>query len=322
MNARTPVLSGLIVAICFSGVFHNAKASSPQDECLVFSYFKGNGEDGLHLAYSRDGFVWKSLNGDRSLLEPAVGQDKLMRDPCIIQGPDGTFHMVWTVSWKEKGIGYASSGDLIQWSKQTCIPVMEHEPEARNCWAPEVFYDHENKQYIIFWATTIPGRFPETEKAGDGGLNHRIYCVSTEDFKTFGKTRLLYDPGFNVIDSTIVKSGDKYVMFLKNETRQPPQKNIRTAFADHAAGPYSAASEPVTGDYWAEGPSAIRIGTTWIVYFDKYTERRYGAVMSGDLKNWRDISQKVTFPRGVRHGTVLRVDKHILEGLLKLPVDR
>ncbi len=288
----------------------------------VFTYFKGNGEDGLHLAYSRDGLNWKSLNNDKSLLKPMIGGDKLMRDPCVIKGPDGLFHMVWTVSWKEKGIGYANSRDLINWSKQKHIPVMEHEPGARNCWAPEVFYDDATKQYLIFWATTIPGRFPDTEKAGDGGLNHRMYYVTTKDFETFSETKLFYDRGFNVIDSTIVKNGDKYVMFLKDETRQPPQKNIRMAFSDKAQGPYSKASKPITGDYWAEGPTAIKIGEDWIVYFDKYRKHRYGAVMSKDLTDWRDISDRVSFPGGFRHGTVLAVDRDILDGLLELPADK
>jgi len=36
--------------------------------------------------------------------------------------------MVWTVSCCEKGVGYANSADLINWSHQKYIPVMEHEP--------------------------------------------------------------------------------------------------------------------------------------------------------------------------------------------------
>ena len=79
----------------------------------LFSYFKGNGEDGLHLAWSADGLKWESLKNDQSFLQPVVGISKLMRDPCIIQGPDGLFHMVWTSGWTERGIGYASSRDLI-----------------------------------------------------------------------------------------------------------------------------------------------------------------------------------------------------------------
>ena len=133
----------LIIILSFTVGISNAQQNK---EAYLFSYFMGNGEDGLHLAYSYDGLEWKALNNNKSFLTPAVGNDKLMRDPCIISGPDGKFHMVWTVSWGEKGIGYASSNDLIHWSEQKYIPVMEHEPEALNCWAPEVFFDEASKQ--------------------------------------------------------------------------------------------------------------------------------------------------------------------------------
>src|SRR6478609_9912500 len=102
----------------------------------IFSYFKGNGEDGLHLAYSYDGYVFTALNRDSSFLRPVISKDKLMRDPCIIRGADNLFHMVWTVSWNDRGIGYASSKDLVHWSEQQFIPVMQNEDSARNCWAP------------------------------------------------------------------------------------------------------------------------------------------------------------------------------------------
>ena len=278
----------------------------------LFTSFRGNGEDGLHLAYSYDGYRWTDLN--RVFLSPKIGKSKLMRDPCIIQGPDGTFHMVWTTGWWEKGIGYAHSKDLVSWSEQKYVEVMAHEPDAQNCWAPEVFYDEEKGQYIIFWATTIPGRFPETEKKGDN--NHRMYYVTTKDFESFSKAKLLYEHGFNVIDSTIVRDGERYLMFLKDETRQPAEKNIRLATAPSAEGPYSEPSEPITGQYWAEGPTAIKIGETWLVYFDKYRKHNYGVVISKDLKNWRDVSDKLEFPKGSRHGTILQVSNQVLERLL------
>jgi len=287
-------------------------------EMLLFSYFKGSGQDGLHLAASKDGLKWTPLKKDKPFLIPAVGNDKLMRNPCIVPGPDGWFHMVWTVSWNEPGIGYARSKDLIEWSPQKYIPVMENEPTARNCWAPEIFHDAANEQYLIFWATTIPGRFPATENSATPGRNHRIYFATTRDFETFGPTKLLYDPGFNVIDSTIVANGSRFVMFLKDETLHPPQKNIRTAFADHPEGPWGPACEPITGNYWAEGPSAIKTGNSWIVYFDKYTQRRYGAVKSSDLLRWEDISNKVEFPNDSRHGTVFRAKAAIVERLRQL----
>jgi len=198
-------------------------APAPEQTVLMFSYFVGNGEDGLHLAYSSDGLKWWAVNDGKSVLTPAAGRDKLMRDPCIARGPDGTFHLVWTVSWGERGIGYASSKDLVSWSPQKYIPVMEHEPKARNCWAPEVFYDKASGQFLIFWATTIPGRFAATDGAGDDGWNHRIYFTTTRDFERFAESKLFYDDGFNVIDATIVKEGTRYVMILKDETLRPPK---------------------------------------------------------------------------------------------------
>jgi len=289
---------------------------SGKGKVYLFSYFKGNGEDGLHLAYSRDGYNFTALNNDKSYLTPVVGVSKLMRDPCIIRTPDGIFHMVWTAGWTERGIGYASSKDLINWSEQKYIMVMEKETTARNTWAPEIFFDKKNKQFLIFWATTIPGRFPDTEKAGDTGYNHRIYFTTTKDFITFSETKLFYDKGFNVIDATINKNGKGYVMFLKNETRNPPQKNIRVSTATGLYGPWSATSEPITGKYWAEGPTSIKVNGNWFVYFDKYTERKYGAVTSKDLKTWEDISDKIQFPEGARHGTIFEVDETILYNLL------
>jgi beta-xylosidase len=286
------------------------------DKVYFFSYFMGNGEDGLHLAYSRDGLKWTTLNNDKSFLTPVVGVSKLMRDPCIIRTKDGVFHMVWTAGWTERGIGYASSRDLINWSEQKYIEVMANEPTARNTWAPEIIYDEKGKQFLIYWSTTVPGRFPETEAQAESKYNHRIYCTTTKDFVTFSETKLFYEPGFNVIDATIQKNGKGYIMFLKDETVVPPQKNIKTATSNSLYGPYSKASVPITGKYWAEGPSALKIGKLWYVYFDKYRDRKYGAVTSADLVQWTDISDKISFPGVARHGTVFEADEKILETLL------
>ncbi len=292
--------------------------AQPTEDIYLFSYFMNNGEDGLHLAYSENGYDWTALNNNESFLTPTAGKDKLMRDPCIIKDEDGIFHMVWTVSWNEQGIGYAHSSDLINWSEQQYIPVMEHEPDARNCWAPELYYDREEELYLIYWATTIPGRFPETDSTGDNGYNHRMYYTTTKDFNSFSETKLLYDHGFNVIDATIHKLPDEYIMFLKNEIRYPePEKNLRIAKSPNLFGPYTQASAPITPEgVWVEGPTAIQSDQGWMVYFDRYTEKRMGAISSADLEDWKDITADLNFPEGTRHGTVFTVSKKILDGLL------
>ena len=40
------------------------------------------------------------------------------------------------------------------------------------------------------------------------------------------------------------------------------------------------------------------------------------AMSSRDLTNWEDISEKITFPEGVRHGTIIEVDEKYLKNLL------
>ena len=304
----------MIVAAAFFCQACVSQSTNP----YLFSYFKGNGEDGLHLAYSYDGFKWTALKNDSSFLKPQVSNDKLMRDPCIIRGADKKFYMVWTVSWNEGGIGYASSPDLIHWSDQQFVPVMKDEPTARNCWAPEIFYDAVKKEYMIYWATTIPGRFTAGDTAGDDKYNHRMYYTTTKDFKRYTKTKLLYDKGFNVIDATIQKNGKQYVMFLKDETKNPAQKNLRIATSESLTGGYSTPSAPITGKYWAEGPTVLKMKDNWIIYFDKYTQHKYGAITSTDLKNFTDISDKLVMPSGIRHGTMLRVTQSELDKLLKL----
>ncbi|WP_337176366.1 glycoside hydrolase family 43 protein [Paludisphaera sp.] len=318
MNRPVPPSFALSLALASLAVILTRPALAadpavPPGQALVFTSFRGNGDDGLHLATSRDGYKWTALNGDRPVFQPKVGGG-LVRDPDIARGPDGTFHMVWTTGWTHSAIGYASSKDLIHWSEARQIDVMKGE-NARNVWAPELFHDEAEGRFLIFWASTIPGRFPETEAAGDDGYNHRTYVTTTKDFQAFTPTKLFYDPGFNSIDSTIVRDGDRFAMFIKDETRTPPAKNIRVAFADAPIGPYGPPSPPITGDYWAEGPSAIKLGDRWFVYFDKYVDHRYGLVTSPDLVNWTDESDRVSFPPDFRHGSVLLVPEAVLAGL-------
>ena len=145
----------------------------------------------------------------------------------------------------------------------------------------------------------------------EDNYSHRIYATTTRDFKTFTPTVLLYDPGFSVIDATILIQNGKYYMFVKDATLTPAKKNIRVAVADRLVGPYSVPSESITGDYWCEGPTVLAHEGKITVYFDKYTHGCYGAVESVDLKHWGDISHKVVFPEGARHGSVIEVPASI-----------
>ena len=292
------------------------------EEHFLFTSFRDNGQDGLHLALSTNGYQWQAVNNDASVLRPKIGA-MLIRDPCLAEGPDGTFHLVWTSGWTTqsgKVIGYSSSKDLVHWSEQRAIALMENEPATRNIWAPEIFYERDHHRWLVFWSSTIPGKFPDSDQSGDDGYNHRIYCATTPDFRTFSASRLFYEPGFEIIDATILQVADRFYLFFKDERRQPLKKNLRYAVAASPEGPYGPPSEPFTGD-WVEGPSAIRIGDEYLVYFDHYAPPQYyGAVRSKDLRHWQDCSKEMSFPNGHRHGTVLRISPELAQRLQSEPL--
>jgi hypothetical protein len=289
--------------------------------CYLFSYFI-NEKDGLHLAWSKDGLKWQAFmegGKEKIFLKPTVGGDKLMRDPCILLGPDQVFRMVWTDSWHDQTIGYASSKDLLAWSEEQSLPVMKYEPTSRNTWAPEVHYDEAGKQYLIFWSSTIPGRFPETAHTAEDDLNHRIYLTTTTDFVTYTPTTLFFDPKFCAIDATLLPFKNKFYMVFKNETSKPePAKNIYLASSDKMMGPYTDITGPIAAlpPHWIEGPTAIQIGDNVIIYYDCYRDGRFGACESTDMQNWTDITPRLSLPKGIHHGTVIAVPGPVISNLI------
>ena len=289
--------------------------------CYLFSYFVGE-KDGLHMAWSQDGLKWQAfMEGEKEkiFLKPTAGRDKLMRDPCLLLGPDNVFRLVWTDSWSDQTIGYSSSTDLLTWSEQQTLPVMKAEPTSRNTWAPEVHYDAVNKQYLIFWSSTIPGRFPETEHTAEDDLNHRIYLTTTTDFVTYTPTVLWFDPKFCAIDATLIPFNNKFYMIFKNETSKPqPAKDLYLATSDSIMGPYTDITGPIATQppHWVEGPTAIQIGDKVIIYFDAYASGHFGACESTDMQKWTDITPRLSLPRGIRHGTVIAVLGTVISNLI------
>lgn len=308
MKIRRP----LTLVLALAGIAVSARGE------YLFTYFTKNGEDGLHLARSTDGYTWGKLNDGRSYLAPTVGQSKLMRDPCVARGPDGTYHLVWTSGWNENNIGYASTRDFITWTPQKEVPVMAHEPKVRNSWAPEIAYDQKRREFLVFWASTIPGKFTETAGASEDAYNHRMYFTTTKDFQAFAPTRLFYDPGFSVIDATFVHANGRHHLIIKDETVKPPKKYLQIAAADDLRGPFRDLSPPLTpAGMWVEGPTAIKIGDYYIVYYDAYRDRHYGAMRSRDLKTWEDVTAKLKMPDvggplRMRHGTVIEVPTELV----------
>ncbi|SFH24436.1 glycoside hydrolase family 43 protein [Pedobacter insulae] len=287
--------------------------SSCSKKAYIFTSFHEPANEGLRLLTSEDGYHWNDLN--KVFLKPNIGTQKILRDPSMVQGPDGVFHLVWTCSWKgDRGFGYASSKDLKNWSEQKFISVLNDEPTTVNVWAPELFYDDEKQEYIIIWASTIPFRFAKGIEEEDN--NHRMYAITTKDFNSFSSAKLFLNPGFSVIDAVIVKRKPAdYVLVLKDNTR--PNRNLKVAFSDQALGPYTDVS-PTFSSKLTEGPTVLKNGKEWLIYFDAYGDKKYAAVKTSDFKTFKDVSSEITIPTGHKHGTIVKVKRKIIKALASL----
>lgn len=311
MNRRN-ILLGLGAFTLTACSTNPAHAADP----LLFAYFTtGKGEaDGLKLAASDDGFTFRALAGGRSLLVPQVGETKLLRDPFLFR--DGaTFHLLWTTAWEGVTIGHATSSDLIHWSPQRALPVMATITGTRNCWAPEAIYDPAARHWMLFWSSTVTGRFSDTAGSSESGYNHRLWSITTTDFATFTPPQPLYDPGFSLIDGSFARAPDGSLhLIVKDETLDPPRKWLRSAPAQSPAGPFGPLSPPFSPS-WVEGPMTAQVGDALICYYDVYKEGRWGAAMTRDMVTWRDVSPRLTMPPGARHGSLLRVPRRIIAAL-------
>jgi signal transduction histidine kinase len=288
----------------------NAPDKTLPEKCHLFGYFVGTGETGLHLAYSLNGYRWDVINRGHSLLQPEVGE-KLMRDPCLILAPDGTFRMVWTAAWGGNYIGYASSPDLVHWSPQVAIAVMTNFPGTLNCWAPEIFWDAGKKEFLVFWASTVTNA--ATGEAGKTGRadNNRIYCTTTKDFQTFSAAKMFFDPGFSVVDATLFLDHNRFYLVFKEDA----DNHLRLAAAEHPDGPFGPVS-PVLETDFAEGPMLFRIDGQVVAGF-VISGNRTGALKTTDLQHWEDISSGMFLPPGSHQGSVLELAGEKLRPLVQ-----
>lgn len=308
-NRPLSVLSCLLITSALGFV----AAAEASDGPWLFTSFRGNG-DGLHLAWSTNGLSWTDF--DRVFLKPEEG-GKLLRDPHILQGPDGVFRMVWTSGWNDHGIGYASSTNLIDWSEQKFIPVMAKVPGTRNCWAPETFYDAAHHQYLISWSSDVEGRFPAT--VSKDRMNNRTYFVTTKDFVTFSEPEVLLDPGFDHIDTTLIEDRGKFIAVFKEGDMQAKGRfgPIHYAESSSPLGPYHVNPAPIVTER-AEGSTMVKVDGRVLLYVDFYANQHYGAYATKDWRSWENVSGQTAVVDGQRHGTIFPVSTAVLDGLLHL----
>ncbi len=309
---KLAALTLLSALACAAAVPMQQSGNSGATGPWLFAGFKGNSEDGVYYAISPDGYHWALANQGKPILRPSQPSE-LIRDPFLQRAPDGTFHMVWTWSWRAPTvIGHSTSRDLLHWTSPQQLAVMANEPAALNVWAPALYYEPDHKRWLIFWSSTIPKRFPG-DGSGDGNLNHRIFFTTTPDFSHLAPAKVFFDPGYSVIDATLLQAGTarhpSFHLIFKDERKTPLEKHLQTAEGPSFEGPWTGISAPIS-ETWSEGASIIPVPGGFLAYYDHYRNpQHYGAIFSPDLKSWTDATGQTTFPAGLRHGSFLRISQ-------------
>lgn len=99
-------------------------------------------------------------------------------------------------------------------------------------------------------------------------------------------------------------------MVLKDNTR--PECNLKIAFSDSLTGPYSPSSQPFTESF-VEGPTVEKLGDDYLIYFDVYKKKIYGAMRTRDFKNFTDITESVSVPVGINTEPSLELQNQMLK---------
>ncbi|WP_223593681.1 immunoglobulin-like domain-containing protein [Neobacillus bataviensis] len=306
-------------------------------EGYVFSYFTGegysNGEQ-IYFALSEGNnpLKWKELNNGAPAITSNLGE-KGLRDPFIVRSPEGDkFYLIATDlkingdwNWDRaqrrgsRAIMVWESTDLINWSEQRMVEVSPK--EAGNTWAPEVVYDETTGEYIVFWASILFGNEEHTD-----WTHNRIMYSKTRDFYTFTEPKVYMDPGYSVIDTTMIKHDGKVYRFTKDErnnsTSSPNGKFVFQEVGDSVFDPtFDLIKEGIgKGSIGAgEGPTIFKSNTEekWYMFLDEFGGKGYVPFETTNLQSgeWK-MSTDYKLPSRPRHGTVMPVTKREYEGLL------
>ena len=301
----------ILAALC--GCLFGVSSAEAQNTGYVYAYFKGpwptGGDSGVFLSYSEDGYNFQDMNGGNAVLQtqgmPGFGTNEdQMRDPSVVYGPDGKYHMVWTTAATDvnRNIGYAWSYDLKTWNDVQTIEMWDaaSTPNIEHTWAPEIEYNGRGEYEIIFTANPYNG-LP--------GYDSYLYLWSTTttDFVNFTTPVEAYNGGVNVIDGDKTYNPATGTYFMPMEDAVAGQPNDISVATSLTGEPGTWSRDPsLTIDIFnkaTEGPSLIQIDGLWHLYFDYFGDGILGMATSPDLVNWTESSAQATLPAG-RHGTV------------------
>lgn len=302
----------------------------------LFVHFKEkitpDGEQ-VYFGISRDGMNWEKVNNGNPILT-SKESEKGCRDIEVVRLHTGGFVIITTdlciayrmdenynVDWKK--VNSSGSKRLCMWRTDDLVNFSDQEfiyfgRDDFGClWAPEIFFDEENEEYLIHWGSTV---------AEDNFTHMSIYCSTTKDFKTFTEPKLYFTKKNEILDSHITKVGDTYHLFYKNSSDPPmnmhaTSKNLYGPFEhDEAFEEYMDKNINAPGSY--EGPTTYTLPDgRWCLMLDFFgcEKEKMGYVpfvspCPGNADFTR-VTEGFSFPYGFKHGKVIEITDEEYERL-------
>lgn len=275
----------------------------------LFAYFRNdakttNGEN-VFYAVSKDGYNYEALYGGVPVASASQGTGH-SRDPYIMKAQDGAeykYYMVatdanTTNNYNNTGLHTWGSNDLITWD-ELANPQFATDKGGGSktitnmCWAPEAIWDPVAGKYMVYFATN------EADSAANESA--KIYYSYTADFRTFTEKKVLFDPGYGVIDADITPYGNGYVMLYKKEASSGTgAKKVWYTFKtgkspSNSDGEYDAANAKIfesVSNTQAEGPQVFPISGTssYGVLVDYFSDGGFGFSYTSDFESYSKIS--------------------------------
>lgn len=322
----------------------NAKAPAEQDLAgYLLVYFK-DATHSVYFAVSRDGYTFTDVNGGEPvLLGKDIAEQKGVRDPHIMRGPDNAFYLSMTdlhvngkqagyrtTQWERPGEQYEwgnnralilmKSFDLIHWT-HSIVRVDKLFPENADlgcAWAPETIFDPEKKQLMVYFTTRIKT-----------GPNFMVYSYADDAFtrlETVPQQLFTYPKEkINTIDADITKVGDKYHMFYCVHDKPG---SLRHAASDRINSGYVYEPGKVDPETVAcEAPNLWRRNgtSTYVLMYDVFgvTPSNMGFAETTDFVHYKNLGRfnetnspmKAVNFSSPKHGAVMSITTEELQRL-------
>lgn len=239
----------------------------------------------LHIAVSRDGVAYTSLNGGKGILYPLAGSKK-MRTPSVFRNIDGTFGLIASDNQNSGSVILFDSNDLTTYTNERLL-ILSETQVVKN---PVCSYDEKRKIYAINWIDENGKRYESLSR----DLKSLVKTVETDYYP---KSESLRNIPESAMDASVIPLTEQEYNIIVNKYAsvyntgvEPLQdvivkRNTQATLPDRVSVKYSdggvksmpvewSASDIVRINTSKPGVYEIKGEVKQTVYGDPFIERR------------------------------------------------